>query len=539
MSTTPSAAHVPPSSLPPATTQPILSTSTSGSSSINTSTVPVTLTPTAPAPTEQHFSPGVTMSPQLSSRLTMPSTSLGSFRLFNMSEPFSWTPTMPSIQRPTVSVRPAAPLPTHYSGPMFTGQPGVMPFESSSTYEHTATPVTTSTLSQLSSQLTFSTPNVTNIVTTRLDKVEDYLPWRTQFESFLVSHGLLGIIDGSILAPPQTIFDAPNPEYHSWLKIDQTVRSWLFATLSRNILLEVHTLHFSTLTWEWLETRFMAACVARSIELKRILSSLKKKDDQSMDDYLREIIVLTDSLNSINSPISNRELLQQTVAGLGHEYESVITSVTLFPDSFTFESLRPQLMALEQRALYLRTQNAHPGHQAFVAHEQQPAVRPPGRGGSAARGNGGRGFRGGGRARGHRGRGRGYGGQHGYGYGGQQGGYDQQPACGHPPLAPVPGPYGWQQGAPPRAPQQAGFPGFPSVEHNYPSPAPLVVCQLCYSPGHSAINCPRFTNSTPALAAIPTGETNASVWYPDSGASAHMTPHEGQSHGSHTSPGLQ
>ncbi|CAH9121510.1 unnamed protein product [Cuscuta epithymum] len=205
--------------------------------------------------------------------------------------------------------------------------------------------------------------------------------------------------------------------------------------------------------------------------------------------------------------------------------------------SFTFDSLRPQLMALEQRVLYLRSQNSHPGHQAFVAHEPQQAVRPPARGG-AARGNG-RGFRGGGRARGHRGRGRGYAGQPGYVYGGQQPAYGPSAPGGHPPLAPVPGPHGWQQMAQARGPPQTGYQGYPSVEHNYQSPAPPVVCQLCYSPGHSAINCPRFTNSTPALAAIPTGETNASVWYPDSGASAHMTPNEGQSHGSHTPPGLQ
>ncbi|CAH9076156.1 unnamed protein product [Cuscuta epithymum] len=154
----------------------------------------------------------------------------------------------------------------------------------------------------------------------------------------------------------------------------------------------------------------MAACVARSIELRRLLSALKKKDDQSMDDYLREVIVLIDSLNTINSPVSNRELIQSMIQGLGPEYESVITSVTLFPDSFTFDSLRPQLMALEQRALYLCSQDAAPGHQAFAAYDQA-AVRPQGRGGGQARGNGGRGYRGGGRGRGHRGRGRGYGGQ--------------------------------------------------------------------------------------------------------------------------------
>ncbi|CAH9086382.1 unnamed protein product [Cuscuta epithymum] len=161
------------------------------------------------------------------------------------------------------------------------------------------------------------------------------------------------------------------------------------------------------------------------------------------------------------------------------------------------------------------------------------AVHPVARGGGQPRNNGGRGPHRGGRGRGHRGRGRGqhggaYGGPHLAGYGGPHvAGYGQQ----------VPVQQGWPPG--PRGQSILGVPGFPSAENTFQSPPP-VVCQLCFSPGHSALNCARFTNnSAPALAAFPTGESNESVWYPDSGASAHMTPHEGQSHGSHSTPGLQ
>ncbi|CAH9095134.1 unnamed protein product [Cuscuta europaea] len=56
-----------------------------------------------------------------------------------------------------------------------------------------------------------------------------------------------------------------------------------------------------------------------------------------------------------------------------------------------------------------------------------------------------------------------------------------------------------------------------------------IVCQICFSAGHSAIACPsRFNQtSTPALLTA-SGESNSALWYPDSGASAHMTASEGQ-----------
>ncbi|CAH9066660.1 unnamed protein product [Cuscuta europaea] len=96
------------------------------------------------------------------------------------------------------------------------------------------------------------------------------------------------------------------------------------------------------------------------------------------------------------------------------------------------------------------------------------------------------------------------------------------------------------QSAVPRAAVLWRTAGFPCVDNTYShAPAP-VVCQICFSPGHSTLICPRFVGtSTPALAALPTGEHNASMWYPDSGASAHMTPHEGQSDEGASSSGLQ
>lgn len=62
-------------------------------------------------------------------------------------------------------------------------------------------------------------------------------------------------------------------------------------------------------------------------------------------------------------------------------------------------------------------------------------------------------------------------------------------------------------------------------------------CGLCWYPGHQAAYCPHRLNPnfvpnqdnvTRAFAALSVGgETNDSVWYPDSGAASHMTPHEG------------
>ncbi|CAH9068763.1 unnamed protein product [Cuscuta epithymum] len=332
---------------------------------------------------------------------------LESYRLFNMPEPFSWAPSSSTVTAPASTVLPSIGNPVvPFAGPTLSGQPGIQPHQ---LFQQTATPglhLSSTLLSSLASHMAFSTPNVNNIVTTRLSAVEDYLPWRTQFESFLVSHSLLGILDGSIPAPLTTDHDYPY-----WLKIDQTIRSWLFATLARDILMEDYDLKFSHLIWERLQSRFMSACFTRSIELKRALSHVKKKDNQTMDQYLLEIKITADNLATINSPVSNWDLIEYAIIGLGRDYESLITAINYFPGNATLENLRPILQAQEHHNNYLREQDALPTHQAFAAAQGGPPAGP-GRGGAPRGGGGprgGRGQRGGRRARGGRGRGgRGY-----------------------------------------------------------------------------------------------------------------------------------
>ncbi|KAK1364249.1 hypothetical protein POM88_039810 [Heracleum sosnowskyi] len=65
----------------------------------------------------------------------------------------------------------------------------------------------------------------------------------------------------------------------------------------------------------------------------------------------------------------------------------------------------------------------------------------------------------------------------------------------------------------------------------------LVVFQLCFNPGHTTPYCPHYfpaitgkglyPSAPPALTVVQCGETNNTIWYPDSGAASHMTPSEG------------
>ncbi|CAH9121537.1 unnamed protein product [Cuscuta epithymum] len=149
----------------------------------------------------------------------------------------------------------------------------------------------------------------------------------------------------------------------------------------------------------------MSASLNRSLELKRMLSHMKKKPNVTMEQYVWEIKTIASSLASINSPVSNKELIQTTLLGLGRAYESLITNISLFPGQLTFDDLGTILVEQESRLEYLYSQEADFGQPAFAASSTSGGPQS-GRGNFSGqqRGRGGRGPCGG-RGRGGRDRG--------------------------------------------------------------------------------------------------------------------------------------
>nr|XP_016443853.1 PREDICTED: uncharacterized protein LOC107769178 [Nicotiana tabacum] len=196
-------------------------------------------------------------------------------------------------------------------------------------------------------------PNVTNLVTIKLNSVEDYLTWRTQFTSVLISHELLGFVDGSTPQPTQFLCDVSgnqqvNPLYRSWVRVDQSVRLWLFATLSREVLVDVHLLPTSRDIWISLQKRFMDASQAKSIELKRQLTTMRKSDSMTIDEYLREAKKIADSLAAINSQVSTQDFIDHVLLELGREYDTLVGIITHYPGQLSLKELRTKLLLHEQ-----------------------------------------------------------------------------------------------------------------------------------------------------------------------------------------------
>ena len=121
--------------------------------------------------------------------------------------------------------------------------------------------------------------------------------------------------------------------------------------MSRDVFVDVHDLSSYVEIRNRLQTRFMHASMARSMEWKGLLTHIKKSDSQSMDGYLREIKLIADSLAAIQCHVSNQDLVQHTLFGLDRDSNSdhIVTTLLHYPFHLSFSELRPKLLHHEQR----------------------------------------------------------------------------------------------------------------------------------------------------------------------------------------------
>jgi hypothetical protein len=93
----------------------------------------------------------------------------------------------------------------------------------------------------------------------------NHLFWKTQVLLALRSAQVMGLLDGSDVAPAKTMevedkdnkkMIVPNPDYTSWLAWDQTVLGYLTKSLNQDLLAQVVDLEHASEVWLTIEDIF-------------------------------------------------------------------------------------------------------------------------------------------------------------------------------------------------------------------------------------------------------------------------------------------
>ncbi|KAL5854653.1 hypothetical protein ACOSQ4_004455 [Xanthoceras sorbifolium] len=345
----------------------------------------------------------------------------------------------------------------------------------------------------------------------KLDKT-NYIYWKTQVMPAIRALDLEDYISPSVSAPPKlievlshdeqgssTIKHQINPAFAVWKKADQILLCWLLGTLSPSVLGQVTRYITSLEMWTKLERVYSQQSIARILQLRQQLQSIKKGSD-SISDFVLKLKNIGDVLLEAGEDVSERDLLLALMNGVGHEYDSVVVLISSQQHTMPLDDARFLFLMHEQR---IESLNVH----APTAHFASNNNSYNNRSNANREGNSGN-------YRGNRPRGRG----------------GRFPSRGggkiHCQLCSKPG-HGALQCYRHFDQQFQGLPSVPNQQGNQSALVSQQTQNIAYdagqiSYGSQAISQPSVNNQQTAYYASPES-VNDQAWYVDSGATNHVT----------------
>ncbi|CAM8973909.1 unnamed protein product [Rhodiola kirilowii] len=198
-------------------------------------------------------------------------------------------------------------------------------------------------------------PTQTTAQFTKLNET-NYLTWLRQIKPYLHGQKLWGYVSGSILEPKATITvdatdtspatELPNPAHDEWFTIDQQIVSLLTTSLTDNVSQLTIGFDTSKAIWDCLSRHFSQQSTASAASLKLQLLELQK-GSKTVDEYIRHAKSIADALSSIGKPVPEEDLVLSTLHGLGSDYLMLRTTLTQGASLPSFSDLRARILAFD------------------------------------------------------------------------------------------------------------------------------------------------------------------------------------------------
>lgn len=170
-------------------------------------------------------------------------------------------------------------------------------------------------------QLIKSLSTLVNLVTVKLTG-SNYLLWKKQFIPLFNGYKLMGYLDGSIPQPFSTNAQAS----FQWKQIDQLLISWLFSTITEDVLPEIAGLSTAKEVWDSLNQIFIQRHRMPEIELGQKTQS-RRKGTTSMSNYIKQFKHLCDELDAIEKPLKDDDKVSWILKGMDRNCNVVLTNI--------------------------------------------------------------------------------------------------------------------------------------------------------------------------------------------------------------------
>ncbi|KAK2354410.1 putative mitochondrial protein [Trifolium repens] len=235
-------------------------------------------------------------------------------------------------------------------------------------------PVTSSLLTDSRSTLKFSLT-----ISEKLGEKNFHL-WRQQVEPYINAHNLIDFVVCTRV-PPQFVDDESrrsgivNPEYTIWRNRDQLLLSWLQSTLTGEILSRMIGCVHAYELWDRLFKYFHKQTRARARHL-RVELRAHALDGSSIKEYLLRIRKTVDELTSIGDAIPASHHIDVILEGLPSDYAPVVSVIESRFDLLDLDEVEVLLLAHELRLNKFKKQTVTDMASLNLTHATPPPPSP-------------------------------------------------------------------------------------------------------------------------------------------------------------------
>jgi hypothetical protein len=158
---------------------------------------------------------------------------------------------------------------------------------------------------------------------------DNYSIWRTRMRGFLQSKGL-----GAAIMNAE---DADN----------EKAKGLLIMCVEDQHLQTVSTAETAADAWTALENLYQQRSTASRIRLKREMSTLRKRDDESVAEYISRARSLADQIEAAGAEMDEDSILHSVLSGLPAKYDMIVTIMTTADELPSLAEAQAKLLLVE------------------------------------------------------------------------------------------------------------------------------------------------------------------------------------------------
>ena len=198
----------------------------------------------------------------------------------------------------------------------------------------------------------------------------NYATWKIQMRMVLMKMGVWGIVEGTEVAPR----DDDTVSLHKSNERKDRALATIVLAVKTNLLYLLGDPKDPVQVWSKLSNQFQKKTWANKLTLRRKLNSLKLKDQEPVQDYIKSMIEVFDELAVIGDAIDEEDRVVQTLANLPDSYSMLVTALEANAEVPKLELVTERLLH-EERKMKERASssnnnfqgNLHTGENALLA----------------------------------------------------------------------------------------------------------------------------------------------------------------------------